>query len=50
MIFYLNRKKLATLRQLDPIEDGNVLMTGDLDGEAVNRLFSGGAAIDVAFE
>jgi hypothetical protein len=50
MIFFLNRKKLATLRLLDRIEDGNVLLTGDLDSEAVNQLFSGGAVMDVAFE
>jgi hypothetical protein len=50
MIFFLNRKKIATLRLLDPIEDGNVLLTGDLDSTLVNRLFSGGAVIDVALE
>jgi hypothetical protein len=50
MIFFLNRRKLATLRLLDPIKDGNVVLTGDLDRAAVDKLFSGSAVIDVELE
>jgi hypothetical protein len=46
MTFFVNQKKLATLRLLDPIENGNVLFTGDLDTAAVEDLFASGAVID----
>jgi hypothetical protein len=39
-------RKLATLRLLDPLKDGRILLTGDLDQEAVERL-APKAAVDL---
>ncbi|MGO9544777.1 MAG: hypothetical protein ACLPPF_08285 [Rhodomicrobium sp.] len=50
MIVFVNHKKLATLRLLDPIKEGKVLLTGDLDRLAIDELLSGGATIDLALE
>ncbi len=48
--FFVNQRKLATLRLLDPIKEGNILLTGVLDSVASEALFSAGAVIDIAFE
>jgi len=48
--FIVNQRKLATLRLLDPLTDGNVLLTGPLDDLAVEALFARGALVDLEVE
>ncbi len=50
IVFFVNRRKLATLRLLDPLKEGSVLLTGDLDSLAIDELFSTRASIDLALE
>ena len=41
MIVSVNQRRLATLRLLDPIVEGKILLTGDFDRLAKEALFSG---------
>jgi preprotein translocase subunit SecD len=50
VVFSISQEKLATLRLLDPITGRGVLLTGDFDSAAVERLLSAGAAIDLKLE
>jgi hypothetical protein len=45
--FFVDQKKLAMLRLIDPLADGNVLLTGRIDNAA---LISSGASVTVKFE
>jgi hypothetical protein len=45
--FVVDQKKLATLRLIDPLIDGNVLLAGQIDNPA---LISSGANVTVKFE
>ena len=47
IVFIVNQRRLATLRVLDPLADGNVLLTGQLDPVAVESLFLGGAVVNL---
>jgi hypothetical protein len=46
----VNQSKLGTLRLLGPLVDGNLLVTGQLDSQAVERLFSPDALVDLEIE
>jgi len=50
IIVLVNQRMLAKLRVLDPIEDGNILLTGDFDSEVGEALSSGGAMLDLKIE
>jgi hypothetical protein len=50
MTIFVNQRKLATLRLLDPLVDGQVLVTGHLDSKAAEGLFSPGAVVDLEIE
>jgi hypothetical protein len=50
IVFIVNQRKLASLRLLDPIVDGRILLTGDLDAASREALFSAGATIDLELE
>jgi hypothetical protein len=43
-------RRLATLRLLDPLKDGHILLTGDLDSEVADMLFAPNATVEVAIE
>jgi hypothetical protein len=43
-------RRLATLRLLDPLKDGQILLTGGLDQEAADALFAHGATVDLVAE
>jgi hypothetical protein len=47
IIVEVNHRALSKLRVLDPIADGNILLTGDLDSEASEALFSRGATVNL---
>jgi hypothetical protein len=46
----VNGRKLGTLRLLDPLTDGQILLSGDLDHEAVDALFAPDASVDLVDE
>jgi hypothetical protein len=50
MIVSVNQRRLATLRLLDPIVEGKILLTGDLDSLATEALFSAGAVLNLKIE
>jgi hypothetical protein len=47
---FVDDRRLATLRLLDPIVDGNILLTGDLDKASSEMLFSPHAAVRLDLE
>jgi hypothetical protein len=46
----VNGQRLATLRLLDPLTDGRILLSGELDHEAADTLFAPGASVDLFVE
>jgi hypothetical protein len=50
MIFYAGGSRLAAVRLLDPIENGNVLLTGDLNASVAKQLFAPGAIVGVELD
>ena len=50
IVVSVNQRRLATLRLLDPIVEGRILLTGDFDGFATEALFSAGAVLNLEVE
>jgi hypothetical protein len=50
MVVSVNQRRLATLRLLDPIVEGKILLTGDFDRLASEALFSAGAVLNLEIE
>jgi hypothetical protein len=50
MVVSVNQRRLATLRLLDPIVDGKILLIGDFDRLARDALFSAGAVLNLEIE
>jgi hypothetical protein len=50
IVVFVNQRRLATLRLLDPIVEGKILLTGDLDKLAKEALFVAGAIVDLKIE
>jgi hypothetical protein len=50
IVVSVNQRRLATLRLLDPIVEGGILLTGDFDSFATEALFSPGAVLDLEIE
>jgi hypothetical protein len=46
----VNGRKLATLRLLDPLTEGHILLSGELDREAAETLFVPRASVDLVIE
>jgi hypothetical protein len=47
---FLNGRRLGTLRLLDPLTDGQILLSGDLNHATVDALFAPDAIIDLVAE
>jgi hypothetical protein len=50
IVVSVNQRRLATLRLLDPIVEGRILLTGDFDGFATEALFSPAAVLNLEIE
>jgi hypothetical protein len=50
IVVSVNQRRLGTLRLLDPLVEGKILLTGDLDSLAREALFSAGAVLNLEIE